>query len=196
MSESIKRIRDQVMAMANNPIRNYVTPGLTSSLVGGAFCTGKVRLFTSDRNTRDWVAPHSHRFDFTCLVLSGSVENIVFESAYNSGDSFCPGTLTAKSGGMGGYEFESSYRRATYIESAATYTVGDSYGMIAKQIHSIRFSRGAEVLFFEGPEVTDKSTVLEPWSNGGRVATFQTAPWMFERLGDASPSTSKTGEQP
>ncbi len=54
-----------VLGMANNPIRHYIAPGLTSSLVGGGG-HGKVRLFQADRETREWVTPHSHRFDFTC----------------------------------------------------------------------------------------------------------------------------------
>jgi hypothetical protein len=170
-----------VLAMANSPIRHYIAPGLTSSLVGGPG-HGKVRLFCSERETREWVTPHSHRFDFTCLVLRGWAQNIIFTRQWGAdgADLYTAGTLK-RDGDFGRYEFTPSADACAYTESAKTYNAGDVYAMTHEEIHSIRFSRDALVLFFEGPEVSDSSVVLEPWSNGRRVPTFATQPWMFAR---------------
>lgn len=171
-----------VQRMAHNPIRNYVTPGLTSALVGGAEF-GKVRLFSCDRDTRDWVTPHSHRFDFTCLVLDGTVLNMLYTSCARSDTSnrFAVGTLKAPEGGLGDYAYEPGTTYEWFEERRELYRVGDTYSMTSDQIHSIEFNRQARVLFFEGPEVTRESKVLEPWSDGARVPTFETRSWMFER---------------
>jgi hypothetical protein len=171
-----------VEAMANSPIRNYISPGVTSSLIGGRDY-GKVRFFTADRETREWITPHSHRFDFTCLVLRGFVVNILLTRAWGAenADRYCAGTLKRKPDVFGEYEFEPGTSACEYVETAKTYREGDVYSMTHEQIHSIRFSRDACVLFFERPEVADESLVLEPWSNGRRVPTFETRPWMFER---------------
>jgi hypothetical protein len=163
-------ITKAVWAMAHSTLRNYIAPGLTSYLIGGEG-HGKVRLFHSDRD----------RFDFTCLVLKGSATNILFQRQWgNDGDLYAPGTLKRRAE-FGDYEYVPGEKAETFIEKAYTYGVGETYSMKANQIHSIRFARGSEVLFFEGPEVADSSIVLEPWSNGKRIPTFVTQPWMFER---------------
>jgi hypothetical protein len=178
MNEEIIRA---VKAMANSPVRQYVLPGLTSELVGGDG-HGRVRLLTSDRHTRDWVTPHSHRFDFTCLVLAGSVENIVMERGYGQAcNAYARGTVRPRDGGMGQYEIARTEDTAWYAEKTTTYGVGETYSMRASEIHSIRFSRGAKVLFFEGPDVVEESVFLEPVCDGKVVQTFETRPWMFER---------------
>jgi hypothetical protein len=176
-----------VTRMANSHVRNYVVPGLTSSLVGGGK-NGQVRLLTSDRPTREWVVPHSHRFDFTCLVLTGRVENILFEEfrdyndrRVNAASEYSPGTLRRVADGLGKYNLERSGQSQLYEEFTKFYGPGDTYSMTADQIHSIRFSKDAKVLFFESPEVTDSSIILEPYSNGKVVPTFETQPWMFEK---------------
>jgi hypothetical protein len=173
-------LRKAVWKMANSNLRNYIAPGLTSYLVGGPDA-GKVRLFHSDRNTREWITPHSHRFDFTCLVLKGRVTNILLRPLWgNEGDLYAAGKLK-RAGKFGEYEFTPGTEVLAYAEERSEYSEGDVYSMTHAQIHSIQFARGTEVLFFEGPEVTDESVVLEPWSNGKRIPTFVTQPWMFER---------------
>lgn len=170
--------------MKHSPVYNYATAGLTSSLIGGAD-HGKVRLFMSDRDTREWVTPHSHRFNFTCLVLAGSVENILFTRAsylnQPGANAYVMGTVRPSNGGLGGYELSRGSTPEAWIEESATYGVKDTYSMTSKQIHSIRFSRGAIVLFLEGPELVDNSMILEPWSNDRVVPTFESRSWMFER---------------
>lgn len=171
-----------VSAMKHSHIRNYIAPGLTSWLIGGEG-HGKVRLFTSDRDTREWITPHSHRFGFTCLVLWGSVMNILFTRTgrRDKGNAYAAGKLRAPTGGIGEYEFIPGDGPEHFDEHSYEYTAGETYGMRSNEIHTIRFSRGAAVLFLEGPEVVSESEVLEPWSDGRRVPTFVTQPWMFER---------------
>lgn len=182
----IDAIRAALGDMAHSPVRNYATPGLSSFLIGGAVGAGKVRLFKSDRHTRHWITPHSHRFNFTCLVLRGSVENIIFRRAYSEGDLYCVGILAPIDGGLGGYDLSRATVWTRFTEHPTIYKAGETYSMRAEEIHSIRFSAGAEVLFFEGPELMRTSMILEPWSNDAVVPTFETAAWMFERDGSTS----------
>lgn len=51
---------------------------------------------------------------------------------------------------------------------------------------------GAGAPGFAKLEVMTESIVLEPWSDGRRVPTFETRPWMFERIPD---SASRDQEQ-
>jgi hypothetical protein len=54
--------------------------------------------------------------------------------------------------------------------------------MTADQVHSIFFSRGAIVLFFEGSKESDTSIILEPFVNNEIVPTFKVEPWMFKKV--------------
>lgn len=183
-----------IKKMGHNEVDNYVLPGLTSSLVGG-FGYGRVRLFSASRETREWVIPHSHRFDFGCLVLHGEVENILFEPG--RGQAYGRATIRHNQGDRFGMYTVERHADETvhYTETATKYGVGQAYCMTAKQIHSIRFSETARVLFFEGPEITNESVVLEPWCNGGIVPTFETASWMFQRRHGGSDTTSTEGDR-
>lgn len=184
-----------ISAMANSQVHQYATPGLTSSLVGGNGC-GTLRLFESDRDTREWITPHSHRFDFACLVLAGEVENILFVRGYGPRlNRFAEGKLRPVSGGLGHYEVVRIGDWAGYGEVSTTYKAGDIYSMQAKEIHTIRFSRGARVLFFEGPNISTESVFLEPYSNGKVVETFRTQPWMFERAPLATTTLAEAAEE-
>lgn len=174
-----------VKRMAHSSVRNYATPGLTSYLIGGGPAVGRVRLFMSDRDQREFITPHSHRFDFTCLVLRGEVRNVLYvratENSNDLGNSFARGVLKPIDGGLGKYELLPGGSPAAYNEVPSIYTAGHTYSMRSAQIHSIYFSKDAEVLFFEGPETAEETYILEPWSNGARVPTFSTQPWMFQR---------------
>jgi hypothetical protein len=175
-----------VKTMTSSTIKHYATPGLTSLLVGADPAHGRVRLFCSDRDTREWITPHSHRFDFACLVLEGEVENILFlpvvnPSLYAKTNTYARGRLRAPAGGLGDYTVTRGTEPEHFAEMVTKYRVGDVYSMTADEIHSIRFSRGAQVLFFEGPPRFVDSDFLEPYSNGAVVPTFVSAPWMFTR---------------
>jgi len=55
------------------------------------------------------------------------------------------------------------------------------YSMRHDEIHSIVFGRGSQVLFFEGPEKTDKSTILEPVVKGLVIPTYENRDYMFNK---------------
>ena len=168
--------------MSSSEVRNYATPGLTSHLIGAG--AGKVRLFSADRDTHTHqIHPHSHRFDFVCLVLKGQVVNTTFVKRYHIADdrnSYAVSTLTFN-GAFGNYDFLPGTTPELFEEVDMFYETGAFYSMKANEIHSIEFRKGTEVLFFEGPSVSRTSVVLEPWSDGARVPTFKTHEWMFQK---------------
>lgn len=168
-------------SMAHEPVRNYVLPGLTSMLIGG-FGQGRVRLFAAARDSREWIVPHSHRFDFVCLVLRGKVTNVRFTvGGIDHANAYAIGRLKRSTGGFGEYDIVHGTEPTRFREEEATYAAGDFYAMRAPEIHSIRFGAGAEVLFFEGPDLQEETVFLEPWCDGGVVPTFAVQPWMFQR---------------
>jgi hypothetical protein len=176
-----------VDSMLHNRLQNYIVPGLTSHLVGGGE-HGKVRLFFAERNTRDIITPHSHRFDFTCLVLSGFVRNTIYHEGINGEEDWCISTIDQVCGANGLREFvhtrEDSPTR--FKRETSEYKPGDTYSMKYEEIHSIEFTKGTTVLFFEGPQVVSRSKMIEPWVDGKVVPTFKTEPWMFEREHDSA----------
>lgn len=168
-----------LQTMKHSPITNYGgIPGLTSWLIGGMNEHGIVRLMECSRNHHEPIIPHSHRFDFECLVLAGEVRNVIWtrnvladhfqESTLIYGGE--PGLYSRLAGDVNGWYFESQ-----------TYSAGERYSMTANQIHSIYFTRNTSVLFFEGPQVTEESMILEPNIGGVTVPTFKVEPWAFKR---------------
>lgn len=180
--------------MKHSPVRNYAIPGLTSWLVGAPTEHGCIRLFESSREHHEQITPHSHRFDFECVVLAGEVRNVVWisTSQHMGADMFMETRLEYR-GGIGHYEKEvigTDYYRA----SEKKYATGDRYSMTADQIHSIYFSRGAKVLFFEGPKVSTSSIILEPYVDGEIVPTFKVEDWMFKRAAISTPNKGESKE--
>ena len=171
--------KELIESMLNTPIRNYAVPGLTSCLVGGGDY-GRVRLFESERSQQRDITPHSHRFDFQCFVLHGFVTNRIWERQSSGwGDKFRE-TALVYLGEPGKYEtkpVDNSFW--TYQDSK--YETGTTYSMKAEEVHSIFFSKGARVLFFEGPARLCESIVLEPIVTGEVIPTFKTEEWMFKR---------------
>lgn len=168
--------------MRHNRLRNYIAPGLTSYLIGGEKF-GKVRLFEAERETLEFITPHSHRFDFTCLVLAGCAHNTLFYRADSGAEEWCHSTINQVCGKDGILKFthERENHPSYWYHITKSYAQRDTYSMTHNEIHSIKFSRGAKVLFFEGPELQSTSHMLEPWEHGHSIHTFRTEPWMFER---------------
>lgn len=165
--------------MKHSPIRNYGgIPGLTSWLIGEPGKSGLVRLLESSRNHQESIIPHSHRFDFHCIVLAGEVENILWERA-GSGDTYQESALVY--GGSPGQYTKIDEGVGSWSMIATKYGPGDQYEMAADQVHSIFFSRGASVLFFEGPMICTASLILQPVVDGEVVPTFEVKPWAFKR---------------
>lgn len=178
---------ETIKSMAHSALGNYIVPGLTSSLIsGGVF--GKVRLFDSSREQHEHIAPHSHRFDFTCLVLQGEVEQRIFErvgSPHRDCDDYMCSVLEFRSS-PGDY-IKLQTERASYTSESSVYSEGQWYSMKSHEIHSIRFGRDTVVLFFEGPTKNSSSVVLEPVVAGQVIPTFKTEPWMFQPQEETKP---------
>lgn len=168
---------DVLMQMAHSPVRNYVVPGLTSWLIGNPGEGGCVRMFVSERDQQAAITPHSHRFNFECLVLAGSVRNRIWSQS-NSGDLFF--VSLQERGRMGGYEVTAGASPVRFGYRDEAHKAGEWYGMEHQEIHSIFFSRGAKVLFFEGADVTETTRILEPCVNGQRIDTMRVDSWMFQ----------------
>lgn len=168
-------ITDFARRMAHSRLANYIIPGLTSSLIGGDGY-GTVRLFECSRNHEETIVPHSHRFDFRCLVLAGRVVNTVWKEGPD-GDPFMQ-TILSYDGAPGQYRSEDS-EVAHFIPERTTYVEGDWYGMPWDEIHSIKFSKGAVVLFLEGPLKSNSTIILQPFVDGEVVPTMKVEPWMF-----------------
>ena len=190
MSEptGLQPLLDFAEAMKSDPVRNYVIAGLDSYLLGGS----SIRYFECSRDHQDSITPHSHRFDFACIVLSGHVRNRIWEPSSDSrGDCFQSSSLVYQ-GAIGEHNIlpiSAGYWRFTEVE----YWPGDSYSMTSEQIHSIHFSRGAKVLFLEGPQRTNESLIIEPVVNGEVIRTYFKLHYMFQRdsLGDTPPTEDK-----
>lgn len=159
--------------LSHSTLHNYILAGLDSHLIGAT-----TRIFVNTRESSDKITPHSHRFDFQCLVLRGMVINTIFEGD-GAGDEYQL-TETEYLGKPGQYATLKT-ERARYLPKSTEYRAGDWYGMISEQIHSIQFSRDAVVLFIEGEQVTSKSVYIEPHVRGETIPTMKTEPWMFSK---------------
>ena len=176
------KLLDTVRSMAFSTLRHYIVPGLTSQLIGIG-PRGKVRLFESERNQRDFILPHSHRFAFTCLILQGAVTNIVYRRDPGNGELYAEGCLRMPEGGApGDCVLTPGAHAVAYSEQRTRYTAGATYSMRPSEVHSVAFEAGAAVLFFEGPKESDTSIILEPWANGARVPTYGRTSWMFQEV--------------
>ena len=178
----MKKHIENILAMTGSKVLNYGIAGVDSSLVN----KGLVRVFECSREHQEAVTPHSHKFDFSCLVLEGKVRNRIWTelpttSAFDDeGDLFMVSDLKYL-GDMGKYEkTPNSVSKFTYDDDI--YTAGDWYSMTYDQIHSIYFGRNTKVLFFEGETITNDTIILDPYVNGKHVPTFDIKPWMFEKV--------------
>lgn len=174
-------IIEELLKKAYSPLKNYIIPGLTSSLITEPSKDGCIRLFESSREHQEQLTPHSHRFDFRCYVVRGWVTNIIWTKEYlaREGDRFMSSAL-AYQGEVGSYK-KSVGESGFWSPKKSTYQAGDFYSMHHHQIHSIQFSRNAQVLFFEGKTETNESVILEPDVDGTVIRTMKTEKWMFQR---------------
>lgn len=177
------KILNAFLGQAHNPIKNYVVPGLTSSLISRSE-KGVVRLFESSRQQVEFVTPHSHRYNFRAFVLEGWVKNILYSregaNQHSIPDLF---QVSKLSGTLGNYK-QDLLDQHTFFSKESSHIAGepsDTYSMLVNQIHSIYFSKGAKVLVFEDPEVSDHDLILEPVVEGIHIPTFEVKPWMFSK---------------
>lgn len=172
-----------IHAMKHSPVHNYVIPGLTSWLIGAPPSKehGCVRLFTMEREHEEPIIPHSHRFDFTCFVLRGSVNNHVWIEVPHAQDSDIYQISEVSYEGEFGKHERRKLRVGSFKRIKHTYIQENTYSMQAEEFHSIYFSKGTMVLFLEGPSRLETSQVLEPVVGGEVIPLFRTDPWMFRR---------------
>jgi hypothetical protein len=182
-TETLNAIHNAVEKMRHSTLHNYIVPGLTSHLIGGDDKHGRVRLFHAERETREFITPHSHRFDFTCVVLRGFVRNTIFEKGTACDEKYLGSTINQVCGlnGLNEYIHTRDDEPSNWHAIEFEFFAGDTYSMTHDQIHSIKFDRGTRVLFFEGPQLSLTSRMIEPWENGKVIPTFKTEPWMFEK---------------
>ena len=169
----------QLISMRHSPIKNYIVPGLISWLIMDQGGAGKVRMFENTREQHAFITPHSHRFNFSACVVRGWVENTSWFRG-DTGDDMYRCTGMKYDGEPGKYVIDNHYH-APFISDPITHEEGAWYAMKHSEIHSIKFSKGAMVLFFEGPAVTDTSYTLEPVVDHEYLPTMKTEPWMFKR---------------
>lgn len=172
---------DHLLAMRHSPVRNYAIPGLTSWLITEPTDKGCVRMFECERTHVEPITPHSHRFDFTAFVLQGQVTNRIWREDEADGDLYSVGLLPKKGAGPGHYMNAVGQKLRKFSFTDCAYGTGDSYMMRSHEIHSIYFTRGTIVLMIEGPDVDEKSYILEPIVDGQRIPLFRVEPWMFKK---------------
>lgn len=168
---------DFILQIAHSPLSNYAgVPGLTSYLIGALSEKGCARVFHSLREHEEAITPHSHRFDFECFVLRGEVRNHIWTEG--CGDLFSS-TRMKYLGTPGDFE-KTEIGFGPFKKTTSIYSEGEAYRMKHDEIHSINFSRGAVVLFIEGPQRTNESIILQPHVNGETVPTFEVRDWMYK----------------
>jgi hypothetical protein len=174
----MKQVIDLLNTLKTSKVENYVVAGLDSYLVGN----GTVRYFECSRNHQDQITPHSHRFDFACIVLAGEVTNRVWKKTarMDKGDTFVESTLVYD--GVIGEHTVVEGELGSWCYEDALYTSGQCYGMSAEEVHSIQFSRGARVLFLEGIDITNESKIIQPFVGGELIPTYQKLSYMFKGL--------------
>jgi len=168
LSEAVNRLK-------SDNVQNYVIAGLDSYLLNN----GTVRLFKNSRKHQDSITPHSHRYDLFCLVIKGKVINKIWrETTESVGDLFCVSELEYS--GQIGVHKSTKVSEGYYTYQEKEYGSGETYYMTSEDIHSIDFSKGAEVLIFETPNMRNTSLILEPIVRGGVIKTYKKLPYMFK----------------
>lgn len=129
---------DIVMKMAHSPVKNYAIPGLTSWLISEKE-SGTIRMFHMERDHIECIVPHSHRFDFHCIVLEGEVENILYHCQDNFPDDadLYVQTISMYNGEIGSYTNSIHKHPLACKMQRVQYGEGDQYSMKSNEIHSI-----------------------------------------------------------
>ena len=167
----------------HSTIRNYIIPGLTSHLIGDWSDPTKerLRMFEMEIPQLTMIVPHSHRYDFHCRVVAGIVTNILWKEVTDpKSDGIDMALSHLTYGGIPGQYEKRSIGLTRYTVVSSTYPAGATYCMKSDEIHSIVFCEGAKVLFWEGPQISNTTSILEPYvPEYGAVPLFKTEPWMF-----------------
>jgi hypothetical protein len=146
-------------------------------------------MFHMTRDQQFYISPHSHRFNFASVVICGWARQHLYQSVspqyvdipYSSADDrlyavreYVPDRANPTNYGIK----TASY--GYFLRSTTVYEAGQWYSMKYDEFHSIEFSKGARVLFIEGPKIKDTSYFLEPVVNGKVVPLFDVPTWMYK----------------
>lgn len=170
----------------HSPLYNYIIPGLTSYIVKEfGEDQGMLRMFEMERTQLADIAPHSHRFDFECTVLHGQVYNTTWTQSEER-DSYAEPFIATRltyGGRPGEYLHEPMKHVTWWAPNTVLYAAGKNpqYSMTNEEVHSIRFSRGAIVLFKEGPTKVRDTTMLDPFTRGIIAEISPVKDWMFRK---------------
>lgn len=174
MQTDLKNILD---SMKSSTLTNYVIPGLESSLIGKEY--GTVRLFHANMNPSYPTAPHSHRYNLACLVLSGMVTNTLWKPCTENMGDFFEETNLNYMDCPGDYQ-KSIIGRNWYCAYKHKYSKNEWYFLDAEDIHSIEFAKNTSVLVLQSNNVSDSSVMLEPVIDGKKIPLGKTQDWMFK----------------
>lgn len=176
--------KEMFLKLAHSPVTNYVVPGLTSYMIGAPSEHGCVRMFHSEREHQECLTPHSHRFDLQSWVIQGSVTNIIWTPTgdEDTGADLFQTTVLEYEGSIGSYK-KTKGGVGKWRAAPKRYLEGECYQMKAEEVHSIRFSRGAILVIFEGAQVSNSSMIIEPYVDDLLVPTFKVEDWMFRKGG-------------
>lgn len=171
---------DQLDQMKGRGVNNYIIHGLKSHLID----RGTVRVFSATRHPGPFggITPHSHRYDFACLVLRGHVINTTWEQTDDEDADMYRVSLLKYDAAPGQYGQQSEQYTGRMKPEAVRHVAGEAYGQDADTIHSIKFSKDAVVLFLEGPQKRESSLIIQPVVDGELIETLRTEPWMFAEI--------------
>lgn len=169
-------------------INNYIIPGVSSEILCETAVGGKIRIFKASRTQMQYVTPHSHRFNITTIVLQGWIRNTVFHHTSNpeeeGAEEYQESVLTYD-GVAGEYDCKKLKNKTEYyVAETVKYTQGQIYTMAHHNVHSIAFSKDAEVLIIESPQKEPKSIIIEPVINNKHIHIMEVKDWMFEHQMD------------
>lgn len=180
-------ILEVLESLRSNTIHNYIAPGLDSHLIARE--GGSIRMFHMTRDQQFYISPHSHRFNFASVVICGWARQHLYRnlSTQNVGPQhtgaddrlyavreYVPDRANPTNYGIK----TASYGH--FLRTTTVYEAGQWYSMKYDEFHSIEFSKGARVLFIEGPKIKDTSYFLEPVVNGKVVPLFDVPTWMYK----------------
>ncbi len=96
----MQNVIDVIDRIKSDRVINYAIAGLDSYLLGN----GKVRYFECSRDHQDQITPHSHRFDFSCIVLAGMVTNRIWVECDDQSGDFFEGSIITYDGVIGEHD--------------------------------------------------------------------------------------------
>jgi len=164
--------RSHIEEIAANSFQDFHVRGFDYlCLFRSPALTVKAYFFDGDvANLPEVVMPHDHRYDFHTAVISGEVENRLYEEGvggfvYDRFD-----YLTPLNGGDG---FEWSRETSLRMRSSILYRIGESYACDHDDVHTIQIRAPGTILLLN--QYADKVPVGSP-TQAWRIAGDRSPP--------------------